>query len=47
MLFVDFVKPLRLANLVNADAAQAAFTPFIREGNDNLQRWEKEFHRVK
>jgi len=49
VLFVDFVKPLRFpANLVNATLLSlAAFTPFIREGNDNLQRWEKEFHRAK
>jgi len=49
VLFVDFVKPLRFpANLVNATLLRlAAFTPFIREGNDNLQGWEREFHRAK
>ena len=46
VLFVDFVKPLRFpANLVNGLLLNiAVFTPFIREGLDNHQEWEKRFY---
>jgi ornithine lipid ester-linked acyl 2-hydroxylase len=46
VLFVDFVKPLRFpANLVNWLLMNiAVFTPFIREGLDNHQEWEKRFY---
>lgn len=47
VLFVDFDKPLaQPARLVNALMIRlAAFTPFLREGQDNLRRWEQRFHR--
>lgn len=46
VLFVDFDKPLaQPARLVNALMIRlAAFTPFLREGQDNLRRWEQRFH---
>ena len=46
VLFVDFMKPLRFpANLLNrALLALAAFTPYLREGAENLRRWERRFH---
>jgi ornithine lipid ester-linked acyl 2-hydroxylase len=46
VLFVDFVKPLRFpANVVNWLLMNiAVFTPFIREGLDNHQEWEKRFY---
>lgn len=46
VLFVDFVKPLRFpARLVNwALLNIAIFTPFIREGLDNHNEWEKRFY---
>lgn len=46
VLFVDFVKPLRFpARLVNwALLNLAIFTPFIREGLDNHNEWEKRFY---
>ena len=46
VLFVDFVKPLRFpANVVNWLLLNiAVFTPFIREGLDNHQEWEKRFY---
>jgi beta-hydroxylase len=46
VLFVDFEKPLRFpANLLNrALLGLAPFTPFLREGEDNLRRWERRFH---
>jgi ornithine lipid ester-linked acyl 2-hydroxylase len=47
VLFVDFVKPLRFpANILNKMLLSlAVFTPFVREGNDNLRRWERQFYR--
>jgi aspartyl/asparaginyl beta-hydroxylase (cupin superfamily) len=46
VLFVDFAKPLRFpASLLNALLLRLApFTPYLREGNDNLRRWERRFH---
>ena len=46
VLFVDFAKPLRFpANLLNALLLRlAVFTPFLREGDANLRRWERRFH---
>jgi ornithine lipid ester-linked acyl 2-hydroxylase len=46
VLFVDFEKPLRFpANLVNRTLLRLALlTPYLREGNDNLRRWERQFH---
>ena len=46
VLFVDFVKPLRFpARLVNWLLMNlAVFTPFIQEGMDNHNAWEKRFH---
>jgi len=49
VLFVDFEKPLRFpVNIVNRMLLGLAFlTPYLREGNDNLRRWEREFHSKK
>jgi aspartyl/asparaginyl beta-hydroxylase (cupin superfamily) len=49
VLFVDFEKPLRFpVNIVNRMLLGVAFlTPYLREGNDNLRRWEREFHSKK
>ena len=46
VLFVDFVKPLRFpANLLNWLLMNlAVFTPFIREGMENHNAWEKRFY---
>jgi ornithine lipid ester-linked acyl 2-hydroxylase len=46
VLFVDFAKPLRFpANLLNGLLLRLApFTPYLREGNENLRRWERRFH---
>jgi ornithine lipid ester-linked acyl 2-hydroxylase len=46
VLFVDFVKPLRFpANLLNWLLMNlAVFTPFIREGMENHNEWEKRFY---
>lgn len=46
VLFVDFDKPLaQPARLLNALMIRlAALTPFLREGQDNLRRWERRFH---
>lgn len=46
VLFVDFVKPLRFpARLVNWLLLNlAVFTPFVREGLDNHQEWERRFY---
>lgn len=46
VLFVDFVKPLRLpARVVNWLLLNlAVFTPFIREGQENQKAWEKKFY---
>jgi len=45
VLFVDFVKPLRFpANVLNWLVLHlAVFTPFVREGTENLRAWEKRF----
>ncbi len=49
VLFVDFVKPLRFpANVLNwALLRLAVFTPYLREGNDNLRSWERRFYAPK
>jgi beta-hydroxylase len=46
VLFVDFEKPLRFpASVLNRLLlGLAVFTPFVREGGDNLRRWEQRFH---
>jgi aspartyl/asparaginyl beta-hydroxylase (cupin superfamily) len=46
VLFIDFAKPLRFpANLLNRVLlAIALFSPFLREGGENLRRWEQRFH---
>jgi beta-hydroxylase len=46
VLFVDFEKPLRFpVNIVNRMLLGLAFlTPYLREGQDNLRRWERQFH---
>jgi len=47
VLFVDFEKPLKFpANVINKALLNLALlTPYLREGNDNLRRWERAFHR--
>ena len=49
VLFVDFEKPLRFpVNILNRILLRlAALTPYLREGNDNLQRWERRFYSKK
>ncbi len=46
VLFVDFERPMRFpANVINRLLlGLAPFTPFLREGADNLRRWERRFH---
>jgi hypothetical protein len=46
VLFIDFAKPLSFpANVLNRLLLNlAVFTPFLREGNENLRRWEQRFH---
>lgn len=46
VLFVDFAKPLRFpANVLNRLLLAAAlYSPFLREGGENLRRWERRFH---
>jgi ornithine lipid ester-linked acyl 2-hydroxylase len=46
VLFVDFVKPLRFpASLVNWLLMNLAiFTPFVQEGLENHNAWEKKFY---
>jgi beta-hydroxylase len=46
VLFVDFEKPLRFpANVINrALLGIALFSPFLREGRDNLRQWERRFY---
>lgn len=46
VLFVDFEKPLRFpGNLLNRLLLLVApFTPLLREGAENLRRWELRFH---
>jgi transposase-like protein len=46
VLFVDFEEPLRFpANIINRVLLKLALlTPYLREGNDNLRRWERQFH---
>jgi len=49
VLFVDFEKPLGFpANIINNLLLRlAVLTPYLREGNDNLRRWERRFHSKK
>lgn len=46
VLFVDFVKPLKFpARFINWCLMNfAIFTPFIKEGLDNHNEWEKKFY---
>lgn len=46
VLFVDFAKPLRFpASLLNRMVlGLALFSPFLREGGENLRRWERRFY---
>lgn len=46
VLFVDFVRPVKFpVNLINGFVlGTAAFTPYIREANENQKKWEKGFH---
>jgi aspartyl/asparaginyl beta-hydroxylase (cupin superfamily) len=46
VLFVDFIKPLRFpASILNSLLLRlAVFTPYLREGRDNLRDWERRFH---
>lgn len=46
VLFVDFEKPLRFpASVLNRLLLRlAVFSPFLREGGENLRRWERRFH---
>jgi aspartyl/asparaginyl beta-hydroxylase (cupin superfamily) len=46
VLFVDFEKPLKFPiNIINKVLLNlAVLTPYIREGNENLRRWERRFH---
>jgi ornithine lipid ester-linked acyl 2-hydroxylase len=46
VLFVDFVKPLRMpARFLNWLLLKLAiFTPFIREGTENQKKWEQKFY---
>jgi beta-hydroxylase len=46
VLFVDFEKPLRFpVNILNHVLLRlAVLTPYLREGSDNLRRWERRFH---
>jgi beta-hydroxylase len=46
VLFVDFEKPLRYpASVLNRLLLRlAVFSPFLREGGENLRRWERRFH---
>jgi ornithine lipid ester-linked acyl 2-hydroxylase len=46
VLFVDFEKPLRFpVNILNRVLLRlAVLTPYLREGNDNLRRWERRFY---
>jgi ornithine lipid ester-linked acyl 2-hydroxylase len=46
VLFIDFAKPLFFpANVLNGLLLNlATFTPFLRDGNENLRRWERRFH---
>jgi aspartyl/asparaginyl beta-hydroxylase (cupin superfamily) len=46
VLFIDFAKPLSFpANVLNCLLLNlAVFTPFLREGSENLRRWEQRFH---
>ena len=46
VLFVDFAKPLGFpANLMNRLLLAAALlSPFLREGGENLRRFEKRVH---
>jgi beta-hydroxylase len=47
VLFVDFLKPLRFpANILNRlIMTLALFSPYVREGNENLRHWERRFYR--
>jgi beta-hydroxylase len=46
VLFVDFEKPLGFpVNIINRLLlGLAVLTPYLREANENLRRWERQFH---
>lgn len=46
VLFVDFAKPLRFpaSTLNRLLLAVARFSPFLREGGENLRQWEQRFY---
>ncbi|MDM0105377.1 aspartyl/asparaginyl beta-hydroxylase domain-containing protein [Variovorax sp. J22R24] len=46
VLFIDFERPLPFpAALLNRALLRlAVYTPFLREGGENLRRWERDFH---
>ncbi|HEY7285279.1 MAG TPA: aspartyl/asparaginyl beta-hydroxylase domain-containing protein [Vicinamibacterales bacterium] len=46
VLFVDFERPMRFParTLNRALLAIAPLSPFLREGRDNLRRWERRFY---
>jgi len=46
VLLLDFVKPLRFpASVLNRVLLRlAVFTPYLRDGTENLRRWERRFH---
>jgi ornithine lipid ester-linked acyl 2-hydroxylase len=46
VLFIDFARPLSFpASALNGLLLNlAVFTPFLREGSENLRRWEQSFH---
>ncbi len=46
VLFVDFAKPLRFpVNWLNALVLRlAVWTPYLREGSENLRAWERRFY---
>ena len=46
VLLVDFVKPLRFpASVLNWVLLRlAVFTPYLREGTENMRRWEQRFY---
>lgn len=46
VLFADFAKPLRFpASMINRALLRlAVLTPYLREGAENLRRWERRFY---
>jgi ornithine lipid ester-linked acyl 2-hydroxylase len=46
VLFIDFIKPLKFpVNLLNRLLLRLAImTPFVREAEENLRKWERHYH---